>query len=439
VLLRLLALVVACLTLCAEPKKAVAGDFEPSDESWQGTSELYAIAKQRLGEGRVEVLATLDYGRLKPADGVLLLHPENDADYDELSAFLRAGGRLAVLDDFGSGGKLLARFDIQRVAAPLRPAHTLRRRAAFAIAVPATQVIAGETTPRHPVVSAVDQLVTNHPAALRHPNLTPVLEIPAVGEPPAALAVTGIIVNRGRLFAMADPSALINLMLRYPGNRAFAEGLVNYLVEDDSWGARGGKLYIVANRFKQQGAYGGGESLGDELRQHLAGALELADDVRRDGLPEVLAVLLGGAAALGAAVWMARLASRPYRRTLPRFAQPIPLLALGGAAGRAAVLAAPDTSRALVILELRAALVEALTARLRLAPPVSSERLLAEIDRQGALALASSARLKAIFRELDRAERAVASGAPLSVGDGELDRLRAEVEALVREASGAVP
>jgi hypothetical protein len=208
--------------------------FSVNDENWEGTSELLEIARAKLGRERVRVVATLNYGELTPADGVLVLAPRVELDYAELSAFLRAGGRLAVLDDYGTGAKLLQRFQIQRIQAPLRPARVLRSNSQLAIAVPAVQQVAGHEQGRHPVVADVDQLVTNHPTALTHPNLTPVLKIPAIGEPDAALAVTGIIVDRGRLFAMGDPSAVINLMLRYPGNRAFAAGLASYLVEADT-------------------------------------------------------------------------------------------------------------------------------------------------------------------------------------------------------------
>ena len=50
----------------------------------------------------------------------------------------------------------------------------------------------------------VDRIVTNHPTALTHEKLTAVLEIPAIGEPNATLAVTGVIEKRGRIFAMGD-------------------------------------------------------------------------------------------------------------------------------------------------------------------------------------------------------------------------------------------
>ena len=103
------------------------------------------------------------------------------------------------------------------------------------------------------MVAGVDRVVTIHPTALVHPNLTQVLKIPALGEPDATLAVTGIIAKSGRLFAMGDPSVVINEMLRYPGNRAFANGLAKYLVENDAGVSRGGKLYVVANDFSQKG------------------------------------------------------------------------------------------------------------------------------------------------------------------------------------------
>ena len=51
------------------------------------------------------------------------------------------------------------------------------------------------------------------------------LRIPANGEADVILAVAGQ-VGKGRLFAMGDPSATMNQMLRYPGNRAFVAGLV---------------------------------------------------------------------------------------------------------------------------------------------------------------------------------------------------------------------
>jgi hypothetical protein len=421
--------------LVTHARPARAGAFDFNDSTWEGNSELLALARGRLGASRVEVLGVLDWERLRPADGLLIVHPTVEVEYDEASAFLRAGGRIAVLDDYGKAPALLERFQIRRIAAPLRPARELRNNPNLAIAVPAVQLVAGQEQGRHPVVAQVQQVVTNHPAALTHPNLTPILTIAAIGEPDATLAVTGIIVNRGRLFAMADPSATMNLMLRYPGNRAFAEGLVDYLVEDDNWGQRGGKLYVVANEFKQRGAYGGGTSWAEDLRAHLEGLEEMVASMHDDGLPDVIAVLLAVLAAVGAVGFVATASLRAYRRSTPRYAAPQPLLAQGGVAGRAAVLGAPSTHRALVLLELKSALEEALAHRLGLPPTAGPALIFEAIEQQHALSARSTAELRRLLTELAKAENAVATSRALKVSEQSVERTRQRVLAILSELS----
>lgn len=432
----LLGIVVLAAALCW-PGRARAGAFDFNDTTWEGSSELLSLARTRLGSSRVEIVAVLDWERLRPADGLLIVHPTVEVDYDEASAFLRAGGRVAVLDDYGKGDALLGRFQIRRVPAPAVPASQLRGNPNFAIAVPATQQVAGVEQGRHPVVVQVQQLVTNHPAAFTHPNLTPVLKIPAKGEPDATLAVTGIIVNRGRLFAMADPSATINLMLRYPGNRAFAEGLVDYLVEDDSWGQRGGKLYVVANDFRQRGAYGGGTSFGREVAEQLEGFQELVASMHDDGLPDLLAVLFAVVAGIAAVGWTASSSLKVYRRSPPRYAAAQPLVAQGGVAGRAAVLGAPTTHRALALLELKSALEEGLAQRLGLPPNAGPAAIVAEAERRGALSARGLAELRRVFAELTRAESAVAASQPLRVTHESVEKTRRAVLAILSEANAS--
>lgn len=412
---------------------ARAGEFGFSDRGWQGTSELLAIAQKTLGKDRVRVVRKLDYDELKPADGVIILHPVVRLDYPAISAFLRAGGRLALLDDYGTGDQLLAHFHIHRIPAPAHPAEMLRHNPQLAIAVPAVQEVAGYEQGRHPIVAKVEKLVTNHPTALVHPNLTPVLTIRAVGEPNATLAVTGIIVNRGRLFAMGDPSAVINLMLRYPGNRAFAKGLIDYLVEDDTWGRREGKLYLVSEHFAQSGSYGSGSSLSQSLRDYMGGFTEMLGDVHRDGLPDWLAMILAALVSLGGVAWMGLVSTRPYRRRTPRYAAATPLVAQGGIAGRAAVLAAPTTHRGLAVLELKSALEEGLMHRLGLDSRVATATLLSEIDRQHALGRRSSGELQKMLAELKRIEAAVTSSQPVRVTQADVERIRKQVRAILAE------
>ena len=431
-------LLATCVMLWPRPAR---GAFEFRDEGWEGASEFLAIARHELGSERVKLIATLDFAALSPKDGLVILHPEARLDYDELAAFLRAGGRLALIDDHGRGSELLARFQIHRINAPLRPRNALRENPNLAIAAPAVQVVAGIEQGRHPIVAQVDRVITNHPTALRHPDLTPVLEIEATGEPDATIAVTGII-DRGRLFAMGDPSALINLMLRYPGNRAFAAGLVQYLVEEDSWGARGGNLYLISNDFRQRGHYGGQAGLAEQVLDQAKTVLDLISEMHQKGIPEVLAVLLATALVVGACVWTVLVSSRTYRRARPRYATGLPLVAQGGLAGRAAVLAAPTTRGALVVVELKAALEEGLVHELGLPVGTGRSTVLAQLEDRSLLSATKRAQLRELLREMDRAEASLAAAQPVKVQPRHVQSMSRQVKEILaelKEASASSP
>ncbi len=414
-------------------RAAWAKGFDVADTSWEGTSELYALAQRELGKARVEVLASVDYEHLGKDDGLLVLHPERELDYNELSAFLRAGGRMAVLDDRGEAAHFLARFQIHRVEAPHSPAQSLRDNPNLAIAVPAVEQVAGQEQNRHPVVAGVDRVVTNHPTALVHPNLTQVLKIPALGEPDATLAVTGIIAKSGRLFAMGDPSVVINEMLRYPGNRAFASGLLKYLVENDSGVSRGGKLYIVANDFGQKGHFGGSHGPFGELSNVSDTLAEFATDLEKNGLPATLALALAVLACGGALAWAVSFSSRLYRRSVPRYALAPLLVAQGGLTGRAAVLSAPTTDPALVMLELRAALSEALAQRLGLPRLASPSQILAELVKNRLFDAARVREIDALFKDLGEAQRSILSRKRLKLAGDRFSRLARKVMEILDE------
>lgn len=404
--------------------------FDASDTTWEGGSELFELAKKRLGRDRLEIAATLDYSKLSPKDGIVILHPEVPLDYAELSAFLRAGGRLALLDDHGTGDKFLARFQIYRVRAPGSPAKMLRDNPTLPIAEPAVQIVAGQEQNRHPITQSVESVVTNHPTALTHPSLTPVLTIAARGEPDATLAVTGIIMNRGRLFAMGDPSAFINLMLRYPGNRKFAEGLLTYLVEPDSWGERGGKLYFVANRFSQKGQFGERTGFFAGLGQALADAFS---DVHEHGLPEPLPLVLAAVGCLAVMAWALLYATRPRSRATPRYSAAEPLVAQGGLPGRIAVLSAPSTDPALGLSELRAAALELLGERLSLGRGPSAKLVLAEIQRRQLLSEPAWHDLNSALSELRIIEDRIVKKQRRLIPPAKLESLRKKVMAAVLE------
>jgi hypothetical protein len=427
--LRPLALLASALAVLGLSSTARAA-FDLNDTTWEGGSELFELAKKRLGRERLEIAATLDYSKLSPKDGVIILHPDVPLDYAELSSFLRAGGRLALLDDHGSGDKFLARFQIYRVRAPLSPTKTLRDNPNLPIAEPAVQIVAGQEQNRHPITQNVDSVVTNHPTALTHPNLTPVLTIAARGEPDATLAVTGIIANHGRLFAMGDPSAFINLMLRYPGNRKFAEGLLSYLVEPDSWGERGGKLYFVTNHFQQKGQFGDRANFLSGLGQSLTDAL---GDVHDHGLPEPLPLLLAALGCLAIMAWALLYAARPRTRATPRYSAAEPLVAQGGLSGRVAVLSAPTTDAALGLSELRAATLDLLGERLGLGRAPSYKLVLAELQRQGLVSPEAWRDLDSAFSELRIIEDHIVKKQRRLIPAARLEDLRKKLMAAVRE------
>ncbi|HEX3345739.1 MAG TPA: DUF4350 domain-containing protein, partial [Polyangiaceae bacterium] len=297
----------AMMALATRP--AAAAPFDPDGEDWEGMSQFIRMAEAELGPNRVVVTSTLDMHDLGREDGVILVHPEHFVDSDDLSAFMRAGGRLVLLDDYGEGDGLLARFGIRRVPLPARPAEMLRGNPSLAIAEPASA---------HPAVRDVARVVTNHATGLEHPALSPVLVVRGDGEPDVLLAVAGA-VGQGRLLALGDASIGINAMMRYPGNRMLCASLVRYVTEDDAWGKRRGKLYVLTNDFETTGTFGDDSQIGGawgNVRRSLTDALEM---LRHDGMPSLAAYLVALAVGLGVVVWTSARAGRPHKPVVPRF------------------------------------------------------------------------------------------------------------------------
>lgn len=371
---------------------ARAVPFDPDSDDWEGLSQLVSMAQSELGPQRVIVTSTLSLRELRREDGVLIIHPQRVVDADELSAFMRAGGRVILLDDYGTGDGLLGRFGIRRVPLPYRPAEMLRGNPALAIAEPASA---------HPAVRDVTRVVTNHGTGLEHPALSPVLVVRGDGEPDVLLSLAGA-VGQGRLLAVGDASIPINAMLRYPGNRVLGTALVRYAIEDDVWGKRGGKLYILTNDFETTGSFGDDSRVGGaagEARRALVDALEA---LRHDGMPPLAAYLVALAIGLGVVVWTSARAGRTHRAVTPRFVRRVPAVAQGGVAGHAAIVAAPGTSRVLAMLELKSALEEDLATRLGLDRAPSHDEL---VQRVRAAGLLDDDRVRVLARLLDNLAR----------------------------------
>jgi hypothetical protein len=408
--------------------RADAAPFDLAGSDWEGCAELVRLARAELGSARVVATSQIDFHELKPDDGLLLLYPEKSLDVDELSKFMRAGGRVVMLDDFGRGDSLLRHFGMERVASPRRPAEFLRRNPQLALAEPASA---------HPVVSEVTRVVTNHPTGLAHPDLSPVLKIRGNGEPDVVVAVAGA-VGQGRLLAVGDPSMVMNSMLRYGGNKAFARGLVRYTVDHDSWGKRGGRLFIASGGFEQKGSFGEESSSFSEWMRALREALEV---VRHEGVPSAIAYALACALGLALVVWVASRAGRLHKPVTPRFVRKTPTVAQGGVAGHAAVIAAPQTSRVLAVLELKSALEEQLTAILGLPKVPGHIELMNQVGERGLLDAEGVVALRRLLLRMSSVETMVvfqrSGGMVQPIRDNEVVSIARTVKQLLDSAGAA--
>ena len=218
----------AGLTLGTAAARAETEDAEP--DVLPGTEELpdYSPVRAWNGLGRfVELAQSLglrvefvraDRVALDPTLNLVLVFPDTAPDGVALRAFVEAGGRLLVADDYGFGSSALAPLGMLRVDGPTAPSIAFRGDSALPIAVP---------TMRHPVLEGVGAVVTNHPAALGPgPGAHCLLAFYA---PPPACLLAETELGFGTALALADPSVLIDLMLQVDGNRRLAEGLLRYL------------------------------------------------------------------------------------------------------------------------------------------------------------------------------------------------------------------
>jgi hypothetical protein len=425
---------------------AHAESFSFRKPDWDSLSTFLKVARDQIGVRRVVVEATITWENLQPQDALLVIHPEADLSFSEASAFLSAGGRLGVIDDFGRADDLLRRFQIERIAAPA-PAESFRNNPALAIAHAHWSSSESGVTLTHPIAEEVDRVVTNHPQGLRElpgVELTRVLDIQGEHGESVALAVVGVIGDAeacglngsgssgnkatcGRLFAMSDPSVFIDLMMQFDGNEKLARGIVKYLTESDVWGPRQGKLYIVVNRFAQAGHFGGQTDFRDTFTKALETLQAAFRDLQTRGLPTRVATALAFLCAALTAMWAWRSGGRPYLRPNPKYAAPVPLVAQGGLAGRSAVLAAPTTPEALRVLELKTALEAQLRAGFGRASNEPFSQLVEHAATSGDLAPADCAKLRSLHSHFQSASETLTRGTSIHRA-ATLDKLVLDLE-----------
>lgn len=411
---------------------AHAESFSFRKPDWDALSTFLKVARDQLGARRVVVEAVVNWETLRPEDALLVIHPEADLSFSEASAFLSAGGRLGVVDDYGRADDLLRRFQISRISAPT-PAESFRNNPALAIAHAHWSSSESGVTLTHPIAEEVDRVVTNHPQALRElpgVELTRVLDLQGEDGEVVALAVVGVIGDAdacglngsttrqakatcGRLFAMSDPSVFIDLMMQFEGNQSLARGVVKYLTESDVWGPRQGKLYVVVNRFDQLGHFGGQTDLRDSLTKALENVHAAFRDLQARGLPTRAATALAFLCAAFTALWAFRTGGRLYPRPRPKYASAVPLVAQGGLAGRSAVLAAPTTPEALRVLELKAALEAQLRSGFGLGGHEPFSQLVERAATSGDLSPTDSAKLRSLHSHFQSASETLTRGASI--------------------------
>jgi hypothetical protein len=330
----------------------VPGSCAVAQSPWDGLDSLTSLAKQ--AEAPLLTPAALDLGQLTPRDALLIVSPESALPTNALTAFLRDGGRVALLDDFGSGERLLSAYQVQRLTAPTDRVPALRDDPNFLVAYPASE---------HPLVEGVELLLTNRASALRHRDLKPVFTF---GRSDAALVLAGA-VGAGRLVAVGDGSVLINQLLALPEHQRFAKNLLSYLQRP------GGRLFLVAGDATFTGNYGGSSGYG---LSYVDGFLKRA--THPDLPPGVLSLLGFGLCAIAAVMVAGSLPRRsPYVRNelAPRVH--------AGFAGRVALHERAAPNLVWTLLDYKRELLSELTRKLALSPSPSVAAVLAALRERG--------------------------------------------------------
>jgi hypothetical protein len=330
----------------------VARPVAVAQPAWDGLEALTSLAKEQ--ETPLLTPAVLDLGQLTPGDALLIVSPESALPTNALTTFLRDGGRVALLDDFGSGERLLSAYQVQRLTPSPIDVPALRDDPSLLVAYPASE---------HPLVEGVELLLTNRASALRHRDLKPVFTF---GHGDAALVLAGA-VGAGRLVAVGDGSVLINQLLALPAHQRFAKNLLAYLERP------GGRTFLIDRDTAFEGNYGGSNSYGLSFVDSF-----LKRITHPDLPPGVLSLLGFGLCAIAAVMVAGSLPRRsPYVRNelAPRVH--------AGFAGRVALRERDAPNLVWTLLDYQRELVAELARRLGLDALPSTASVLAALRQRG--------------------------------------------------------
>lgn len=197
-------------TLSSTDTSSLGRDFHVGYKGWNGLSEFKRLADD-LG-CPLQTRRSLDWSNLDGQDVLVIVHPETDVSAEAARAFLSAGGRLVLADDYGNSAPVLSALGIQRMANSF-PAETkfYRPQQNLPLAFPTRATPLGKSS-RELLANHASYFSTGWPATFSF-------------APGAALVVEGT-VGHGRFVAVSDASIFINNMLEFAGNREFAAHLI---------------------------------------------------------------------------------------------------------------------------------------------------------------------------------------------------------------------
>jgi hypothetical protein len=359
---------IGCLLLALSASLATKADAQPR---WDKLDNLLRTAR----ESGTEILApdVLDLSLLDPRDALLIVAPDDALPTGALTSFLREGGRIALLDDFGPAERLLAAYQVTRLPAPTGEVPALRSNRSLLIAYPASE---------HPLVEGVDLLLTNGASALHHRELKPVFTF---GHTDSALVLAGA-VGAGRLVALGDASLLINQLMALPSHQRFAKNLLTYLKRP------GGRVLLIDAHTRVEGSYGGGNTRG------ISQVDAFLKRIAHPDLPAGMLSLLGlGLCAIAVVIVVGGLPRRsPYVRSelLPRTS------VYAGFAARVALSERDPPNLIWTLLDYRRELTAELLRRLELSAPATPATIL-DKARAAGLPAAAIGTLEGLLARLD--------------------------------------
>jgi hypothetical protein len=311
--------------------------------AWDGFERLLAAAES--AEVELVQVKKLSLSDVSARDALLIVGPHKQLPVTALSAFLREGGRIALLDDFGSGGRFLSAYQVERGEAP-RGGPALRGDPRLLLAYPRSE---------HPLAEGVPVLLTNEASTLRHPDLKPVF---VFGRSEQALALAGA-VGAGRLVAVGDASLLINQLMTLPAHQRFAKNLLEYLSRAS------GRVWFLGPDAELVGSFGDPDHQGSAF---LDAWLKRA--AHPDLPASVLLLIAFSLAAIGAVIALSTLPRKsPYLRAALFPDDSV----YAGFAGRVALSRQTGSNLMWPLLDLRQELIAELSTQLALGSPFENE------------------------------------------------------------------